>query len=644
MESKGKLNAMLSKMTIKKRLTWVLTVLGTITIIADASVMGLFGKTYIYKGVDDAVELELFNQKQAVEFANTAFTKGTQQSLLSARNFAQLMGGVVEEDTEVDVKGKKTKLWKLGSYTVQNNEDLVSKIFSSKIYPSAVLQKVGSEYVVIASSFHTSNGAGIEGVSVNDPDVIKSVESGTPIVKYLNFNGQFAGCLCVPMVSNTNTPGMLISGVWTEDHAKAMGKPKEKILENGFMSMYLDYNNTLYAGNPNWPSLPKEVFDNMDKHSLDEIKNIQVKDIGNVKYGESEIREMKFTKDGIDYTIKYIHLTVNPLYVCAIYPSSEKTGPLWKFKMMLFFTAAACLLVLILIFMYSIDVITKIIGGEPDDVKVMFNKIARGNLVVDRREANNSRGIVKSAIEMADNLKEMICGIKEGSDNLSVSSAEINRTTQALSENSNVQASNADMIVQSVASIKTEIDNSTDNSLAAVKIANSVKSDLANIQLAQKDSLSSVKNISDKIDIINDIAFQTNILALNAAVEAARAGEHGKGFAVVAAEIRKLAEKSKNSAAEIVDAAQKSVSATETSTRLVDDIIPEIDKSTTLMNEIAEAGQNQQMSISVIDRTINELNSSIQANAASSEELAASAEKLNEQAELFRNSASAFTV
>ena len=151
-----------------------------------------------------------------------------------------------------------------------------------------------------------------------------------------------------------------------------------------------------------------------------------------------------------------------------------------------------------------------------------------------------------------------------------------------------------------------------------------------------------MKQIAQKIGIIDDIAYQTNLLALNAAIEAARAGEHGKGFAVVAAEVRKLAERSQIAAQEIGTVASSSVELAEKAGRLLDMIVPNIRKTSDLVQEITAASEEQSSGVGQINGAVMQLSQTTQQNASSSEELAATAEEMSSQAEQLQQSMSFF--
>jgi len=154
---------------------------------------------------------------------------------------------------------------------------------------------------------------------------------------------------------------------------------------------------------------------------------------------------------------------------------------------------------------------------------------------------------------------------------------------------------------------------------------------ISEMNAALQESLKSVSLISDKIGIINDIAFQTNILALNAAVEAARAGEQGRGFAVVAAEVRKLAEKSKVAADDIVQLSHKSVDITNKTSNIFSELMPEVEKTGKLIQEISTASVEEQSGVEQINNAIQQLNEDSQKNASMAEELAANSVELYEK-------------
>lgn len=273
------------------------------------------------------------------------------------------------------------------------------------------------------------------------------------------------------------------------------------------------------------------------------------------------------------------------------------------------------------------------------------NRIAEGDLssVKEVRVANDEVGMVYHSFKsMVENLRGIVENIISGADNISGASSQMSSASQQLSQGANEQASGAEEVSSSMEEMAANIQQNTDNAQEAEKISKKVSDGVQKVGSASQESLLSIRDISEKINIINDIAFQTNILALNAAVEAARAGEHGKGFAVVAAEVRKLAERSKLAADEIITLSSKSVQVTESASELMENLVPEIEKTAKLVQEIAAASMEQSTGADQVNNAIQQLNQVTQQNAASSEELATSSEELNSQADQLKEIISFF--
>lgn len=270
--------------------------------------------------------------------------------------------------------------------------------------------------------------------------------------------------------------------------------------------------------------------------------------------------------------------------------------------------------------------------------------VSRGELYFDLKELNLDGELDSALNEMVVKLRGMSSNIKMASEQVGVGSRELSSTAQTLAQGANEQASSSEEIATTMEEMAVTNEQNTENAERTDQIATEVAQDIKLVNESIENTYEAMKDIAEKISIINDIAEKTDILAINAAIEAARAGEYGKGFAVVAAEVRDLAEHSQKAADEIVKVAAKSKHQVEQSKGLLDKVYPEVQRTSTLVNEIAAASREQSKGIHEVNQGIQQLSSVIQQNSASSEEMAASSEELNAQSEQLNESINFFKI
>ena len=259
-------------------------------------------------------------------------------------------------------------------------------------------------------------------------------------------------------------------------------------------------------------------------------------------------------------------------------------------------------------------------------------EISQGNLMVDLKERGDNDELMKALIAMVGQLTSVVSEVMSAADNVAAGSHQLSSGAETVSHGASQQAAAAQEASSSMEEMTANIRHSADNAQQTEKIAVQSAEDAKAGGRAVAETVAAMREIAGKISIIEEISRQTNMLALNAAIEAARAGEHGKGFAVVASEVRKLAERSQVAAQEISQLSASSVEVAERAGIMLTRILPDIQKTAELVQEINASSREQDSGSGQINKAIQQLDQVIQQNASAAEEMASTAEELSSQA------------
>jgi methyl-accepting chemotaxis protein len=245
---------------------------------------------------------------------------------------------------------------------------------------------------------------------------------------------------------------------------------------------------------------------------------------------------------------------------------------------------------------------------------------------------------------MTDRLRETLAQVRAGAAAVSAASTQVAQTAQSLSQGTSEQAASVEETTAGLEEMSASITQNAENARQTETMALQGVRDAEASGEAVKQTVSAMTTITEKIGIIEDIAYQTNLLALNAAIEAARAGEHGRGFAVVATEVRKLAERSQVAATAITDVAGSSTAVAAQSGSRLAELVPAIRRTAELVQEVAAASREQASGVNQINQAMGQVDQVTQRGAAAAEELASTATELAAQAESLQRLVSFFRV
>ncbi len=362
---------------------------------------------------------------------------------------------------------------------------------------------------------------------------------------------------------------------------------------------------------------------------------------------QSQITMVK-TKKGLTIVMSLCLVTIILIIIVAYYITRSITVPLNKCVL----TAKAVALG---------DLTTEIDVNQKDELGALANamrqmvnnlrgtvgvaeKIADGDLTINMTTLSDKDSLGSTLVFMVTKLREIVTEVMTSSQNVTTGSKQMSSSSEELSQGAAEQASSAEEVASSMEQMAANINQNADNAVQTKNIAIKSAEDAQKSGNAVVETVNAMKQIAEKISIIEEIARQTDLLALNAAIEAARAGEHGKGFAVVASEVRKLAERSQAAAGEISKLSITSVDVAEGAGDMLKQLVPDIQKTAELVQEISAASNEQRSGVEQINSALQQLDQVIQQNSAGSEELASTAEELSSQAGQMEDAVSYFSI
>lgn len=585
----------------------------------------------LFEQVDDLtelVEVELQANREKVEMAMHL----AQSYLFGSRQVEENRDQLIDYPTIINGKQAKTRLnkWLLNGKTVHDNFELVDAISRMGVATTTIFQKTDEGYIRINTNVKNSDGSRATGTVLTfDSPVVQAIEKGKAFRGRAWVVNDWYLTAYEPIKMKERIVGMLY-----------VGMPEKNLSQINQLFGAKTYFKT---GHPSMVAAQGEyiIHPELKGESIGEADFFQYM----LAHMDGKPEKHEYRHNGVDKIQYFRYFEPIDAFISAECVKSEVNEIIKQTQTTIL---VATLLGIGLVIAILGTFINSIIAGINKGV-AFFNLLATGDLTyripASELQLKDEIGkLANAGNNMQLKMVEVLSNVMENSGQIAAASHQLSSGSQQVSQGASEQASSLEEVSSAMEEMAANIQQNTEFANEAAKIAKQAELDMMELGQLGTSAVEAMRTVAEKIKIIDDIAFQTNILALNAAVEAARAGEQGRGFAVVAAEVRKLAERSQNASKEIDQISNHGLVANENAGAKVMQLIPMIQKNAQLAQDIAAASYEQTSGVEQVNSAIQQLNQVTQQNAAASEEMASSAEELNCQADQLKELVSYFKI